>query len=36
VKAMGSAPITTGIPQPTAIPTAPCMVQAGAQAQFVC
>ncbi|OTA97445.1 hypothetical protein M434DRAFT_391907 [Hypoxylon sp. CO27-5] len=36
VVAQGSPPITTGLSQPTAIPTAPCMVQAGSQAQFVC
>ncbi|KAI1774641.1 hypothetical protein F4818DRAFT_442134 [Hypoxylon cercidicola] len=34
VIASGSAPITTGILQPTAIPTAPCMVQPGADAPF--
>ncbi|KAI1382160.1 hypothetical protein F4677DRAFT_439963 [Hypoxylon crocopeplum] len=34
VVAAGSPPITTGISQPTAIPTAPCLVQVGSQAQF--
>ncbi|KAI1135037.1 hypothetical protein F5Y05DRAFT_406192 [Hypoxylon sp. FL0543] len=34
VIAEGSPPVTTGIAQPTDIPTAPCMVQAGPQAQF--
>ncbi|KAI2629159.1 hypothetical protein GGS26DRAFT_591828 [Hypomontagnella submonticulosa] len=34
VVAAGSPPVTTGIAQPTAIPTAPCMVQPGPQAQF--
>lgn len=35
VVAAGSPPITTGISQPTDIPTAPCMVSPGAQAPFV-
>ncbi|KAI4861962.1 hypothetical protein F4820DRAFT_460540 [Hypoxylon rubiginosum] len=34
VVAAGSPPVTTGISQPTNIPTAPCMVQPGASAPF--
>ncbi|OTB18368.1 hypothetical protein K445DRAFT_9324 [Daldinia sp. EC12] len=34
VIAEGSPPITTGLAQPTAIPSAPCMVEPGSQAQF--
>ncbi|KAF2112387.1 hypothetical protein BDV96DRAFT_602304 [Lophiotrema nucula] len=34
VNATGDPPNTSGLAQPTAIPTAPCMVQPGSQAQF--
>ncbi|CAO2648150.1 Nn.00g090720.m01.CDS01 [Neocucurbitaria sp. VM-36] len=34
VDATGTAPVTTGIAQPTDLPDAPCLVKVGSQAQF--